>query len=68
VFASGTSRWGCALTNKCTNRSGAPAKLDKATRRAVTRITRNVIKAFAEKKVGNRLAAKNTASQYSALR
>jgi hypothetical protein len=68
VFAVGTGQWGCALTNACTDHSGAPVKLSKKTLRVTSRITRNIVRAFAEEAAGKHLAAEDTASQYAALR
>jgi hypothetical protein len=68
VFAVGTGQWGCALTNACTDQSGAPVKLSKKTLRVTSRITRNIVRAFAEEAAGKQLTAEDTASQYAALR
>jgi len=68
VFAVGTGQWGCALTNTCTNQAGEPVKLSKKTRRVASRITRNVVRAFADKAAGKNLTAEGTAAQYTALR
>jgi len=68
VFAAGTGRWACALTGACTSRSGKAVRLDEKTKRVVTRITRNVIAAFATAEAGRRFSAKDSVSQYSALR
>jgi hypothetical protein len=62
VFTAGTGRWACALTGRCPNRTGPAARLDRATERAVTKITRNVIDAFAEAEAGRRFPATSTAS------
>jgi hypothetical protein len=67
VFAAGTGRWACALTGSCTNPSGAATKFDPDTRKAVVRITRNVIDAFAKPEAGRRLKATDTTGQYPAL-
>ena len=55
VFTAGTGRWSCALTGRCTDASGRGVAIDVTTQRAVTRITRNVIKSFAKAKAGARL-------------
>ena len=68
VFAAGTGRWACALTGACPNRSGQSVRMDEKTKRAVIRITRNVITAFAKAEAGKRYPAKDSVSQYSALR
>jgi hypothetical protein len=63
VFTAGTGRWACALTGRCTAPSGRAVAINADTRRAVTRITRNVIKEFAEPKAGKRLPVDSNASQ-----
>jgi hypothetical protein len=68
VFTAGTDRWACAVRDECTDGAGRPVSLDASTRRIVTRVTRNVIIAFAKSKAGKRFTAENDASQYSALR
>jgi hypothetical protein len=68
VFAAGTDRWVCALTGNCATRSAKAVRLDPATVRLVTRVTRNVIDAFAETRAGRRFPAGDTAGQYVALR
>jgi hypothetical protein len=68
VFTTGTVRWACAATELCVTRSGRAVTFDAATRRFVSRVTRNVIKTFAESRAGRAHPAKKTVSQYAALR
>jgi hypothetical protein len=68
VFVPGAGRWACAIANTCTDQADSRVRIDPKTRRMVTRVTLNIINAFAEPSAGERFSAKNTAVDYAALR
>lgn len=68
IFASGTSRWACSLVAACTDEAGQKIKLSKSTERITSRITRNVINAFAKRKAAKRHPAINNADLFASLR